>query len=261
MISFLELMKANYSLLLIAMSVLAPIVFVTLYFIKAGYGQFRTKGWGYSINNRVGWVLMEAPVFLLMTLLCLCSDRCNSLPHLVLFSLFQLHYFQRTFIFSFLIKGRGKIPLTIILMGVFFNVINAIMQGGWIFYISPTQYYNDTWLVTPQFIIGTILFFAGMGLNIQSDTIIRRLCKSGGTKHYIPKGGLFKYVSSANYFGEILEWVGFAILTWSLSGAVFVLWTITNITPRAAAIYKSYTQKFGTEYTDLKLKRVFPFIY
>lgn len=261
MISFFELIKNNYNLLLVAMSVLAPIVFVALYFVKAGYGQFRTKGWGFSINNKIGWVLMEVPVFILMTLLCVYSDRYNSLPHLLFFALFQLHYFQRTFIFSFLIKGRSKIPLTIILMGVFFNVVNVTMQGGWIFYISPEQYYTDAWLTTPQFIIGTILFFVGMWINIQSDSIIRGLRKRGDTKHYIPKGGMFKYVSSANYFGEILEWVGFAILTWSLSGAVFVLWTIANLTPRAAAIYKSYTQKFGTKFTDLKLKRIFPFIY
>lgn len=29
-------------------------------------------------------------------------------------------------------------------------------------------------------------------------------------------GGMFQYVSGANFFGEILEWTGFAIASWSL---------------------------------------------
>ena len=33
-----------------------------------------------------------------------------------------------------------------------------------------------------------------------------------------------KYLSAPNYFGEIIEWLGWAILTWSLSGIVFLIW-------------------------------------
>jgi subtilisin family serine protease len=35
-------------------------------------------------------------------------------------------------------------PLSIVLMGVTFNLLNAFMQGGWIFYISPDDYYKYT---------------------------------------------------------------------------------------------------------------------
>jgi 3-oxo-5-alpha-steroid 4-dehydrogenase 1 len=74
-------------------------------------------------------------------------------------------------------------------------------------------------------------------------------------------GGMFKYVSSANYYGEILEWTGFAILTWSLPGVVFLLWTCANLIPRANSLYNKYTEEFGEEFTKLKRKRLFPFIY
>lgn len=152
-------------------------------------------------------------------------------------------------------------PLSIMFMGVLFNVLNALMQGGWLFYVSPSDMYSNDWLATPQFIIGTIIFFTGMFINIQSDSIIRGLRKPGDTKHYLPEGGMYNYVTSANYFGEIVEWTGFAILTWSFSGAVFAWWTFANLVPRAASIYEKYTNEFGSQVKERKLKRVIPWIY
>ena len=152
-------------------------------------------------------------------------------------------------------------PLSIVSMGVVFNLLNAFMQGGWIFYISPLDYYTPAWFTSPQFIIGVIAFVAGMYINIQSDSIIRHLRKPGDRRHYIPRGGMFRWVSSANYFGEFLEWVGFAIFTWSWSGAVFAWWTFANLAPRSASLYKRYTQEFGEEFTREKRKKIIPFIY
>lgn len=150
-------------------------------------------------------------------------------------------------------------PAGIMCMGITFNLLNGYMQGEWLFHLAPADMYTTDWLTTPQFIIGTILYFTGMGINLQSDYIIRHLRKPGDTKHYLPKGGMFKYVTSANYFGEIVEWCGFAILTWSTSGAVFAWWTIANLVPRANTIYLKYKVMFGNEIGNRK--RVIPFIY
>lgn len=78
-------------------------------------------------------------------------------------------------------------------------------------------------------------------------------------RYKIPYGGLFKYVSGANYgklqrmhdmqillacwcitvlhhcvclAGEIIEWFGFAIATWSLPGLAFAVFSFCNIAPR-----------------------------
>ena len=106
-----------------------------------------------------------------------------------------------------------------------------------------------------------MIFFSGIAINLNSDNIIRNLRRPGDTKHYIPRGGMFRYVSSANYFGEFLEWVGFAVLTWSAAGAVFAIWTFANLAPRAARIHRRYSQEFGEEFDKLRLKRIIPFIY
>ena len=250
-----------FNILLITMAVLAVVVFVALFFVDAGYGMLIDRKWGKTISNKAGWVVMEAPVFILMTALWLMSDRrCEIVPLCFLF-LFQLHYFQRAFVFPFLLKGRGRMPISIIAMGIVFNTINAAMQGGWIFYLSPAEMYSAEWLATPQFVIGVIVFFAGMFINMQSDYIIRHLRKEGDTKHYIPYGGMFRWVSSANYFGEFVEWVGFAVLTWSWSGAVFALWTFANLAPRAVSLRKRYEAEFGDEFRRLHRKSIIPFIF
>ncbi|CAN0015160.1 unnamed protein product, partial [Hapterophycus canaliculatus] len=67
---------------------------------------------------------------------------------------------------------------------------------------------RDSWLVDPRFLIGSVMFAAGMGINIHSDGILRRLRAPGETGYKIPRGGMFEYVSGANFFGECVEWCG-----------------------------------------------------
>lgn len=250
-----------FDVFLWTMAIIGLVVFIALQYIEAGYGMMYTRRWGFAINNKVGWIIMEAPVFIVMTALWYLSDRRAELVPLIFFILFQLHYVQRAFVFPFLLKGNSRMPLSIIMSGMLFNILNALMQGGWIFYISPSEMYILNWLMSPQFIIGTVIFFAGMAINLNSDYIIRHLRKPGDTAHYIPRGGMFSYVSSANYFGELVEWIGFAILTWSLSGAVFAWWTFANLAPRARKINQRYANEFGNEFTQLKLRSIIPFIY
>lgn len=251
----------TFTIVLIAMTVMAVVVFVSLFFVDAGYGRFYAPKWGPAIDNRVGWMLMEAPVFVAMLLLWWFSDRREDGIRLVFLLLFELHYFHRAFVFPWLMRGRSKMPLSIIGTAVLFNTLNAYMQGGWLFYVSPVDYYSADWLTSVPFLAGTALFLLGMGVNIHSDRIIRNLRKPGDTAHYLPRGGMFRWVTSANYFGELVEWTGFAILTWSVSGAVFALWTFANLAPRAARIYNGYRQEFPEQLDTRTTKRIIPFIF
>lgn len=258
----LLLSSGQFQLLLIIMVVIAIIVFIALFFIDAGYGKMISKKWGPAINNKLAWVLMECPVFLVMFFFWYkCPERRYELPYLLFFVYFQLHYFQRSFIFPLLLKGHSRMPIVIMLMGMVFNTINGYMQGEWIYFLSPQAYYGPAWVTSWQFLAGTALFIGGLYCNLLSDHIIRNLRKPGDTKHYLPNKGPYKYVTSANYFGEIIEWIGFALLTWSLSGVVFAFWTIANLVPRANSIYHRYQNEFPDEFDSSKLKRVFPFIY
>lgn len=250
------------NLFFILMTLVAVIVFIALFYVDAGYGKFYNSKWGPAIDNKLGWVLMESPVFVLMALLYAFSDVRGQLVPTIFLILFELHYFNRSFIFPLRLRGKSKMPLSIILMGVLFNSLNAAMQGGWLFYhCAHIPRYGTAWLTTPWFILGTLVFFAGMAININSDAVIRNLRKPGDTKHYLPTKGLYRYVTSANYFGEFVEWIGYAILTLSPSGAIFALWTFANLGPRAHRIHKRYLEEFPEEMKAHPRKRLIPFVW
>jgi 3-oxo-5-alpha-steroid 4-dehydrogenase 1 len=245
---------------LIGMVVLAVVVVFSLRKLPAGYGQYVGKGWGKTINNRAGWVIMEVPVVIVFMIYWLVSDRTFATTPLVFFLVFNLHYLQRTFVFPLLIRGDDQMPWTIIIFGMLFNTANAVMQGTWIFFLSPPDQYTPAWLATPQFIIGLAIFLTGFVINLHSDHIVRNLRKPGDTAFHIPRGGMFKYVTSANYLGELTEWVGWAIMTWSWAGVVFAIWTFANLAPRANTHHGWYIAHFGEEYPRDR-RRMIPFLY
>ena len=252
----------SFNSLLFIMGIIGLGVFVALYFVDAGYGKMRTEKWGPAINNKVGWFLMEMPVFFVMIYQWASSPVRFELPYLIFLLIFEWHYFQRSFVFPLMLKGNSKMPIVIMGLSVIWNLLNGYMQGAWLFHLAPTYApYAADWLCSWQFITGVIIFGIGWIINMHSDYVIRHLRKPGDTNHYLPKKGLYKYVTSANYLGEITEWIGWAILTWSWAGLVFAWFTCCNLVPRANSIYLKYEQEFPDEFDRKKLKRVFPFIY
>jgi len=255
------------------MFMIGVVVFVSLYYVDAGYGKMRSDKWGPCMNNKAGWLLMECPVFFVVLYEYLTalgdptvSDKVQQVPYWIFLLIFEFHYFQRSFIFPFLLKGKSKMPLVIMFMSVVWNVINGYIQGHFLFHIAPAdsyymKLYSTAWVTDPRFIIGTVIFFTGWIINMHSDHVIRHLRKPGDTNHYLPKKGMYKYVTSANYLGEITEWLGFAILTWSLAGLLFFWFSCCNLVPRSNAIYKKYEEEFPDEFDRKKLKRIIPFIY
>ncbi len=255
----------TYYIIMSCMAVMAVIVFVALFYFKAGYGYLSSSNWGTKISNKTAWVLMECPAFLFMLYYTVKfarsgADNSNVVLY-IMAGLFLLHYFQRSFIFPLLMRGKSKMPVVIMLLGLIFNTLNAYLIAGWLFVEAPAGTYTIDWLLSPQFVLGTIVFFTGMGINLHSDYIIRHLRKPGDTKHYIPRKGFYKYVTSANYFGELTEWAGYAVLTWSPAGLLFVIWTFANLGPRAKSLTAKYEEEFGEEYKKLHKKYLIPFIW
>lgn len=216
--------------------------FVYLFFESAPYGRHIKEGWGIEIPARLGWVIMESPSVILMIIYALIVRDQLQIIHKVFLLIWLTHYIHRTFIYPFLIEMTNpKMPISIALSAFFFNLVNVSIQAFGIFYFTE---YSENWISSSTFIIGLSIFLLGMYINIRSDYIIVAMKKRNGPGYHIPQTFLYKYLSAPNYFGEIIEWLGWAILTWSISGVVFLIWVIANLFPRAIAHHKWYKNKF-----------------
>jgi 3-oxo-5-alpha-steroid 4-dehydrogenase 1 len=221
---------------------LAVITFVSLFFVTAPYGRHARKGWGPEIGQRVGWVLMELPAVVLWVAIYAAGEHAWELAPLALMAMWQVHYVNRTFVFPLRIRAEGKAtPISIVLTAVVFNSLNAYVNARW---ISELGSYPSTWLGDPRFVIGAVLFGLGFAINQHADAVLMALRKPGETGYKIPYGGLYRWITCPNYFGEILEWLGWAIASWSLPGLAFALYTAANLAPRALEHHRWYRRKF-----------------
>lgn len=199
-------------------------------------------------------MVMEFPSPALMVLFFVVGTP--GLPQAIFLFLWLLHYLHRTFIYPFRQSGREKpYPVVIVLMAFIFNCFNGFVNGYGIFSLYS---YDLTWLISWQFITGIFLFFSGFAVNKISDYKLREFRLKSGPDYVIPHGWLFDYISCPHYFGEIVEWGGWALLTWSLPGLVFFIFTFANLFPRAVSSHKWYKSRFP-EYPTGR-KAIIPFI-
>jgi len=221
----------------------AALTFVALFFLNAPYGRHSKTTWGPVVSDTVGWLLMEAPSPLIFAaFFALGTHRFAAVP-VLFFALWEAHYLHRSFIYPFMLRGTARrMTLAVALMGFFFNGVNATLNGWWLFHLADP--YPLAWLLDYRFVIGFVLFVAGFVVNRWSDAILRSLRKPGESDYRVPFGGAFRWVSSPNYLGEIMEWAGWAVLTWSFAGASFAAWTIANLAPRARANHQWYRANF-----------------
>ena len=92
--------------------------------------------------------------------------------------------------------------------------------------------------------MGVGVFVLGFVINTHADTVLIKLRKPGETGYKMPRGGLYERVTCPNYLGELIEWVGFAIASWSLPGLAFAVYTAANLVPRALANRRWYRERF-----------------
>ncbi|KAF4401552.1 hypothetical protein G4B88_001746 [Cannabis sativa] len=247
----------HYSL--ITLYLVGPPTFISLHFLQAPYGKHRRPGWGPTIPAPLAWFLMESPTLWLTFLLLPFGINTSNPKSIFLISFFLLHYFNRTVLFPLRLlrqKTAGDFPLTIAATAFGFNLLNGYLQARSVSHYS--DYDGDEWFWW-RFVVGAVVFLTGMAINVGSDRVLVRL-KEGGGGYKVPRGGWFERVSCPNYFGECVEWLGWAIMTWSWAGLGFFLYTCANLVPRARANHNWYLDKFGEDYPKSR-KAVLPFLY
>ena len=215
--------------------------FVLLRFRNAPYGRFVRPGWGWRIPSRLGWMVMESPSVIVFALLFAFGTN-HSPVAVVFFVIWQVHYLQRVVIYPLRLRSGASVTLFVVASAFSWQVISTYLQGRWFFAFAPA--YSTAWLTDVRFIAGLAVMAAGFIINIRADSVLRSLRRGERSGYHVPQGGLYRWISCPNYFGEMVDWLGWAILTWSPMGLLMTVWTVANLLPRAVAYHRWYRQTF-----------------
>jgi steroid 5-alpha reductase family enzyme len=223
--------------------VLAIITFLSLFFVTAPYGRHNRRGWGRQINATVGWVLMEAVALVALPLLIAIFGKPLNAVSTVFLAMWCSHYLYRSFTYPLQRRAySNNMPVLLVALAIFHNLLSAYINGFDIFVARES--YPGEWLFSWQFTTGLALFIVGMSIHIHSDAVLLKI-QQQNRGYQVPDSGLHRYLASPNYFGEILQWTGWAVATWSIGGALFAFFTFCNLAPRAVSHLQWYRRQFS----------------
>lgn len=212
-------------------------------FVTAPFGRHLILRWGPVMDNRTGWIIMELISPLILWASFVGSGAKLSTPVLILMGLWTAHYINRSVIYPSRLRTTGKkIPVLIVVSAIAFNAVNGWTNGT--YFGTGWGNYTIDWLIDPRFIAGVAIMLVGSAINLKADTTLLKLRSKGESGYKIPRGGLFERISCPNFFGEIIEWAGFAIACWSLPALGFAVWTAANLIPRALSHHRWYREHF-----------------
>lgn len=234
--------RALFDGLLWGLMGLGVVTFLVLLFVVAPYGRHARRGFGPLVNGTLGWVLMESTAALVPAMIFSLADTSLGPVPWIFLALWESHYLYRGLVYPFRRRSAGRLPVLVVAMGMLFNLVNGYLNARWLSHFAPPI--GLAWLTGPRFLGGLCLFVAGLAVNHHSDQVLLELRARGDTGYSVPQRGLHRLVASPNYLGELVEWIGFAVLTGSPAAAVFAFWTAANLVPRALANLRWYRRTF-----------------
>eukprot|EP01133_Synstelium_polycarpum_P013383 gene13383-15742_t len=152
---------------------------------------------------------------------------------------YSLHYIKRLLETVFVHRfSHGTMPLSNLFK-------NCTYYWGCTAMVS--YFVNHPLFTAPpamRVIAGLALFLVSEFLNLTCHIQLRNLRPAGTTERNVPKGGLFDYVSCPNYTVEILSWVGFTVMTQTLTAGLFTLLGAFQMYVWAVAKHRRYRKEF-----------------
>ena len=255
------------------------------YQAKAPYGRFGgdSKQFGVSLDPRLGWFLMELPATVVFGLSFYYGRRrkealdakravrpneaesgLSRRTSRVLASIWAIHYLNRGFYFPLSIRttkgSEENFALFNSLVGAIITGVHGYLNGS--AFSVQAGWLDDAWLSSPLFLTGLFLYEIGFAITLHSEQVLRALrpADGSGPRYVIPRRGLFQYVTSPHYLGEITAYTGLWMLT-GFSPTIFPTWAVTvaNLVPRSRSNHTWYLEKFGEEYAALSRTPLVPF--
>ncbi|KAL3308838.1 3-oxo-5-alpha-steroid 4-dehydrogenase 1 [Cichlidogyrus casuarinus] len=172
---------------------------IKLFIGVAGMGKLKVKSKAnsLSVDPKLGWCLQELPSFVI-PFWTLVNSSDAGLRRMIPLLLMSVHYFNRAIIYPFSQSSKNRLPAVYFCLALSFTTFNGFLQS----HPHSLDLLPDHPLLT---LAGSAIFVLGMYYNLSCDRILVSLKKRSDC-YKIPQGGLFNYVSAANYSAEVLEW-------------------------------------------------------
>ena len=220
---------------------------------------------GCPLPQRLAHILSDFPtgcVLSLIVFIFVPSLSPRSPPSIAMIAFWQLHYVQRGLMHPLCMRYSARTTPLSICAGGF--LANAVFAPAVALHLALTDYPSPTYFYDPRFVLGTLLFLIGYAINRWADWRLRSLRTAssatptpttagtidatGGSKqpsrYFVPRGGLFEWICCPGYFGELLEWCGFALLSSSVVGVLWVAFAMSTFLPRSRDTRRWYASHF-----------------
>lgn len=168
---------------------------------------------------------------------------------LLILVLWDLHFMRRLIEVLFVHTYNRKMPI--------FECIGAPMYYWPLAFLIAWSVNGDAYKMTymPLLIIGTVVFLIGEFGNAWCHWQLRMFRErkhlvtmvSPETGHVVPYGGVFRFVSCPHYFFEIITWLGFFLVTWTLLAVLLLLFTIITLAIYSKKKHNAYHKEFDGE--------------
>ena len=118
-----------YDFILLPWLILAIISFLFLFKVNAPYGKFSNNKWGKLFNYKTGWFIQEIVSPITFSYFFITGTADKNIISCILFTIWVGHYINRSIIFPIRLSNAAKIPTSVILSAIFFNLINGFTNG------------------------------------------------------------------------------------------------------------------------------------
>jgi 3-oxo-5-alpha-steroid 4-dehydrogenase len=246
--------SANLAIICVAVqSVLAAVLVVGEVSgrLRLPYSKFGT---GVGVNSQTGLALAYTTPIIIYVAFWIEGGAPQSPYHLVVLGTFLFHFIRRILEILFVstysrpTSLRALVPIALLYGGAaassaFFQVHTSA---------QPTS--------SPTFVLGTVVFGLGELLNGYHHWLLGRLRLQGVHTYVAPHGGLFGWVASPHYFGEILSFVGYAMMSDLLPVWGNALVVFAYLSARANSTLKWYQGEMPLR-IPAGWRRLVPFVY
>jgi len=172
----------------------------------------------------------------------------------------MLHYLKRLYESAYVHRFSNP---TMPIRNIFKNCAHYWMLGGlFIAYYVYHPLFTPTALGdTVVYALAAVFVLAELG-NLHAHITLRDLRPAGTKTRGVPRGGMFEFVTCANYTYELLAWLVFAIFTQTFTSWLFFVVSFAQIAEWAVKKHKLQKAEFASTGQLPKGRKILiPFIF